>query len=510
MNLFDFKFSNLHLKQLMTSNKIKESQEYVQKFFFPALDKVFFFDGIQFLLYNRDEAKKLIASDCKVDKKESNDLTQKYEKISISARDYLSSSWFMETNYNQTVDFSREELVFTRDKKLRGITYKENYLNMGKPLGIDPKEPVKNLKKAKEDIKFVYAHIFEVLCSSNKELNEYFLNFLACTFGGRKLRTAIYMQSVERTGKGIIINDLLNKIMGDRMYKTGSIEEIIKYSKNFEGCGLLNFDELPSGSDFKEVQDVLKILITEPQFTCRQMHSSGYQQQNTFNIILTSNNNAVLLTQTNKERYVCMDVSEHRLKQVDYFKKIGDIVANPDVRQLFYLEMIERFKTLGNWNENNKPMTNTLQVKIIEGLPKLYKHIKETYILNNLDIDDETSNFLNDYKLTTRDNTTKNQIGRYLKKIGIEPKRQSNGTYKYLKTSAELLKIYKDNFWMDDLVDIVQEEEQDEQEEEEEEPEPEPEPIKPVKKEKKNKTIKKIEVEETEEDLEAELARLCK
>jgi hypothetical protein len=57
----------------------------------------------------------------------------------------------------------------------------------------------------------------------NEKSYQFFLNFIAYTFAGRKLRKAIHMQSSleERTGKGIIINNLINSnVLSERMYKT--------------------------------------------------------------------------------------------------------------------------------------------------------------------------------------------------------------------------------------------------------------------------------------------------
>lgn len=50
--------------------------------------------------------------------------------------------------------------------------------------------------------------------------------------------------------RGAILNFLKN-IFNGRFYKTSSIEELTKYNKIFEGCSLINFDELPTENDYK-------------------------------------------------------------------------------------------------------------------------------------------------------------------------------------------------------------------------------------------------------------------
>ena len=118
--------------------------------------------------------------------------------------------------------------------------------------------------------------------------------------------------------------------------------------------------------------------------------------------------------------------------------------------------MIERFKTLNNWNENKIPNTESRKMKIIEGLPMLYKYIKETYILNALDMDIRTDVFLVEYKYNSKDRSSNQKIGRMLKKIGVVAIKNSNNEgYNYKVSFSQLHEIYKSNEWMDDIIDKI-------------------------------------------------------
>jgi hypothetical protein len=137
---------------------------------------------------------------------------------------------------------------------------------------------------------------------------------------------------------------------------------------------------LPHCDNYKGLQDCLKGLITEPTFTCRDMYSTGYSQINSFNIIITTNNNAVSLTQNNKERYIICEIDESFKGNTEYFKKVADAVNDENVRALFYNEMINLYKKLDHWNEDIAPETKFKRTKIIEALPTFYKYLKDTYI----------------------------------------------------------------------------------------------------------------------------------
>jgi hypothetical protein len=305
-------------------------------------------------------------------------------------------------------------------------------------------------------LKIVYDHIYEVLCSSSDVLFEYVLNFICASFFGRKLRKALLLQSNERTGKGQILNGLLNSILGERMYKTNSVETIMKYSKPFEGCCLLNFDELPHSENFKGLQDSLKGLITEPTFSCRDMYSPSYTQLNTFNIIISSNNDCIGLSQTNNARYVVLDISEHRIGDIQYFKKLTEALNNDDVKRAFYEDMKTRFTKLNEWNEDIIPETTTRTSKLIDALPTLYKYIKEQFILKDIDLNARTDQFLEEYRMTTKDRTSNNKLGRYLSTIGIKPiKMSKNAGYKYKMSAKELYKIFDEKKWIDNTIDFI-------------------------------------------------------
>ena len=276
------------------------------------------------------------------------------------------------------------------------------------------------------------------------------------SIGGRKVRKALIFQSAERTGKGQILNGLLNSILGQRMFKCNSIENIVKYSKPFEGCCLLNFDELPHCDNYKGVQDMLKGLITEPTFICRNMYELGYECQNTFNIIISSNNDSINLSLNNNSRYVVLDISEHRIGDTEYFKQVTKALNNDDVKRSFYQDMLERFKTLDKWNEDIMPETVSRDTKIIEALPTFYKYIKEQYILTETDLNIKTDEFFIEYRLHSKDKTSTQKLGRYIKALDIKPiKLSKNAGYKYQKSSKELYDIYKAKKWIDEEVDLI-------------------------------------------------------
>jgi hypothetical protein len=265
------------------------------------------------------------------------------------------------------------------------------------------------------------------------------------------------MISGEGTGKGLIVGGLFKNIMGDALFKTSSTESITKYTKNFEGCALINFDELPAADNKKEISDCLKSLITEGTFACRDMFKTAYEQKNTFNSITTSNNNtSVCLTQTNKRRWHIPDISAEKVGDIEYFAKLANAVNDVAVYTKFYWEMVDRFQTLKNWNEDIMPVTNSFKTNIIASLPRFYLYIKDAYVLDSKSMEIKPSELCADYLVVNKleRQTSKQLIIKLKKDLGFETKK-IKGIHHFKYSNKQLMKMFRDKDWIDDEFDEI-------------------------------------------------------
>ena len=108
----DIRFNRLHCKELLEQNKIDDARVYIKKFFFSFQNKIFFNDGIQFILYPREEALKLIPNDLKTSVILPNEQTKKIKKFDISLKDYIKNCEFMDLQYIPTIDFEKSQVLF--------------------------------------------------------------------------------------------------------------------------------------------------------------------------------------------------------------------------------------------------------------------------------------------------------------------------------------------------------------------------------------------------------------
>ena len=153
-----------------------------------------------------------------------------------------------------------------------------------------------------------------------------------------------------------------------------------------------------------------------------------------------------------------MDIDESKIDDVEYFKKLKNAIRGKNVLEAFYNQMAKRYKKDKGWIGNTAPQTQSKKLKIIEGLPTLYKYLKEKYILKNIDLNTRTDSFLVNYKVETKDKTSNQKLGRMLTELGIKPiKNSKNLGYNYKKTAKDLYDIFKSKNWIDECIDVINE-----------------------------------------------------
>ena len=111
------KFSVKHGSKLIKDEQVEDLRQYIKQFFFKYLTQVFFFDGASFKLYELEQAQKLIPKDWEI----------KTKRESISFKNYLKDSDFMQDEYIPTIDFNKPKM-FSKKVIINGQRIKNNYL----------------------------------------------------------------------------------------------------------------------------------------------------------------------------------------------------------------------------------------------------------------------------------------------------------------------------------------------------------------------------------------------
>jgi hypothetical protein len=306
---YDVLFDLDHLKTLLYSKSCMiDVPNYLNKFFFRYGNDIFFDNGETFELLTREEARNKIPDQYK----KSIIISQengKEKTVDMSLKAYFGHELFLKTYETKLIIDYSKDFKYIGSQYIKGFEVKYSYLNMKKNLPRNYDKIIPSTEENKKAVKMFFDHIKTIICSDDDDEYETTIKFLASSCVGHKVKFSLIWQSKEQTGKGTVLN-FMNDLLGKRMVKTSSIENVERYTKIFEGASLINLDELPISGTSKTLQDVLKALITEPKFDCRAMFNQSYSQNNTFNIIITSNNNSISLTQSNNIRYFVNTINE--------------------------------------------------------------------------------------------------------------------------------------------------------------------------------------------------------
>lgn len=459
INRYDVLFDLSHLEKLLKGNDCFTSvPNYINKFFFKYGNDIFYDNGETFELLSRADAKNKIPANFKKDMEIEKNING---RTKIERKTFLLSSYFdydlwLKTNETKlAIDYNKDykyvETVFKR-----GFEVQTNFLNMKKDLPRDYSVEQKLDEETQKGVQMFFNHIKEVICSDDEDEYETTIKFLASSCAGHKVKIALLWNSLEQSGKGTVLN-YMNDLLGNRMFKTSSIENVEKYTKGFEGRTLINLDELPVSGTSKILQDCLKALITEPEFDCRAMYNQPYTQKNTFNIIITSNNNSILLTQSNNIRYFVNTISEKYSggKDTPYFKKLYAAINKTSVKIAVFKEFMNIYENKVkpiNWIGTDVKPTKSGTVKRIDALPQFIKYVKKEYLLNGKGLNEDTTTFINEYQYyNPKDKASNTSIGLYLKQLNVECKKIDNKTFKgrkYIISFQDLKQAYLKNNWL--------------------------------------------------------------
>ena len=485
INKYDVLFDLNHLENLMKQPVYYQVvPEYINKFFFKYGDDIFYDNGETFELLTKINAKNRIPSnytkDIQIEKNINGKTKIEIKKFSLSQ--YFDFDIWLKTNDTKlTIDYNKD-FKFIESVYKRGFEVKYNFLNMKKDLPRDYSKDLKFNDEIKDAVKLFFNHIKEIICSNDDDEYDTTIKFLASSCAGWKVRIALIWNSLEQSGKGSVLN-YLKDLLGDRMFKTSSIENVEKYTKGFEGRTLINLDELPVSGTSKILQDSLKALITEPHFDCRAMYNQGYEQKNTFNIIITSNNNSISLTQSNNIRYFVNTISDKYAgnKNTEYFKKLHKNINKEEVKIAIFKEFMNIFETQVkpfNWLGTDVKPTKSGTIKRIDALPNFIKYIKNNYLLNGDGINEDTKTFILEYQANNpKDRISNTSIGIYLKQLNVDCKKIDNKEFKgrkYIASFETLKEAYINNNW---LLDTEKEDIEEINDGKEEKPKPKNSPL---------------------------------
>ncbi len=185
--------------------------------------------------------------------------------------------------------------------------------------------------------KLMKKHILHVICSGDKAIYRYVINWLA-----RMIQepwtpgeVAIVLRGGEGIGKGALVNNLC-RIFGQHSCSLRNINHITgNFNAHMSDCILMYVDEaFWAGS--KGAEGVLRGIITEPTLFIVPKFVDGKERRNMLHIIMSSNNDWVVPASFDARRYCVLDVSDHRKGDREYFNALFTEINNGGLEAMLY------------------------------------------------------------------------------------------------------------------------------------------------------------------------------
>ena len=168
--------------------------------------------------------------------------------------------------------------------------------------------------------------------SNNKQF-KYVLLWLVHACLGHKREVALLMMSGEGTGKSIIMNFLVNNVIGRNLgYITSKMNNLQRFNGAILGKILVVAEEMPKQdkSGWSTLSDIIKDLITNHWMDIEFKYEEVKTVVNNTSLCILTNNKNPLNLSGEARRWHITDISHDFVGNREYFQKLGKALGSPD------------------------------------------------------------------------------------------------------------------------------------------------------------------------------------
>jgi|WetSurMetagenome_2_1015567.scaffolds.fasta_scaffold42265_2 hypothetical protein len=298
-------------------------------------------------------------------------------------------------------------------------------------------------------------YILDVLCSGNKKHAEFIENWIGNMCRHGKNDVAIYLKSVQGTGKSTLSEYLTKNIIGrEASITTGSYPIVSGFDSTLKGKTLVSFEELESFSpiEWKAISSKLKMMVTGDMWQYNGKGKDPISLSNFSNYIIMSNDDAI--KDADGRRYFICDISIKYKGLTEYWNTLYDksTVWNSKTGEYLFHYFIDRCPE--KWKaQDHMPETESKKDIHSRLLHPVYQYLKDCFINEGEDLKMTLTDLHNGY-LDKQINDKKPMgvqlFNGKLKDVGIICKRGHAGALKFNYSVDELKQIAKREKWYSD------------------------------------------------------------
>lgn len=218
----------------------------------------------------------------------------------------------------------------------------------------------------------LFSHIKNIWCKGDEKAYEYILNWLAHLFQypNKKIGIMIVLKSIKQgAGKNIIFDFIRDYVFGEKYcLEINNMEQLTgKFNSLLQNKLITLADEVGMfGTDHRN-SDKLKNIITQPKQNIEKKGMDSFKINDYNNFIALTNNDWAFKIEAGDRRHICLELSNEKVGDDDYFNKIGDCF-NSECGNIFYSILLNR--DISNWKKLDIPMTELKRELKLNSMPK--------------------------------------------------------------------------------------------------------------------------------------------
>jgi hypothetical protein len=369
--------------------------------------------------------------------------------------------WFMKSHYD-TYSIGgdpRQDRFYISKKTGR------NYINLCKGFMHKNRRKYTSFSDhVKSKVEKIIDHIYSVWNSDDKASGDYTMKWLAHACTGHKMKTALFLKSGEGTGKSIVVEFLLQHVIGPALgIITQRANQLAKFNFQLLNKILLCLEELPSGgkSEWHSISDYLKDIITGGTMDIEKKFEDAYQIANIISLIIITNNENSLRFGKDIRRYHMCDVSHDKVGDTEYFNDLHNALDR-ETGEAFFWYLTELYENTKDFDESILPKTNAKLAMKEQNITPVLQYVKDSFLTLGKGLNDNGSpcllqKFIDElnavqnkqYKIRNFSNMLQGDISI----IKIKPRTRKNLLYIMPISHDDLLAYYKKKGFWDDLYD---------------------------------------------------------
>ena len=449
-------FERCIIKELSKKKDIEGIKRYIKKYFFKCYDPnvTFIYDPIEkrFRQVKNYEVNESCFQGITIKSTEENDGDEITKTFKLS-------KWF----YEDDTDYYRI-ILSVNDPKIFSVN-DVKYINHFTGFIHNRKSYESYSNETKEAVDSIIEHIKNIWCSKNESVYKYVMSWFSCALTGkRKMKSLLYLKSIQGTGKSIMTEFIYKKVVGEKLCCIDTDKSVLEeWNHYLAGKILLVMEELPTDSinEWKSVTGRLKNFITGVNLKIKQKNKDDYFIKNCISGIVNSNYDALKISFDDR-RIAMLDVSEDKIGKKEYFNDLTRKMEIDDVGEAFFNYLCEYYENNGgkDFNDAAIPQTEAKKNMIIENLASFYKFLKEEYVMGGHDLNTTLNLLYDEYKNYAGFKVeSKTAISKDLRRLGIELKDGKDKDKRHVKIiyveAQELRRIFENKGWIADTDEII-------------------------------------------------------